>query len=347
MSDLYDVTIIGGGPAGLYSAFYSGLRNMKTKIIEYQPELGGKVLLYPEKLIWDVGGQPPILGEKFAKQIVEQGLTFDPCVCTNTKVDFIEKNQEDNFVISTHDGEQHISNSIIMANGGGIINPTRLDIEGSSKYENQNLHYTIPSLKPFYQQKVLISGGGDTAIDWAHELLGIAKEVIVIYRKDNFTAHEANVTKLMNHPDSTLLNNTTIQKLIGDRQSIKQVQLLNEQSNEMSVIDVDHVVVAHGYNQEDSFNLSTDLELERKDGYFYKGNSFGCTSQEGIFAAGDIIAYEGKVHLLVGAFQDAVNAVNSAKSYIDPNATHSAIVSSHNERFKEKNQEIIKDMLNI
>lgn len=343
---LYDVTIIGGGPAGLYSAFYSGLRNMKTKIIEYQPELGGKVLLYPEKMIWDAGGQPPILGEQFAKQIVKQGLTFNPAVHTHTKVDFIDKNEDGHFIISTNHGEQHLSKTIIMANGGGIINPTRLELEGSSKYESQNLHYVIPSLKPFKDKTVLISGGGDTAIDWANDLLGIAREVIVVYRKKAFTAHEANIEKLRAHPNATLMNHSTIQKLVGDGQLVKQVELFNDAKKENQIIDVDHVVVAHGYNQEDSFEMANQLKLERKDGYFYQGNAFGCTSQDGIFAAGDILAYEGKVHLLVGAFQDAVNAVNSAKRYVDPKANPNEIVSSHNERFKTKNKEMIKEMLN-
>lgn len=130
MQHVYDVTIIGGGPAGLYSAFYSGLRGLKTKLLESQPQLGGKVLLYPEKLIWDIGGHPPVLGEQFVKQLIEQAKTFDPTILTGTKVDLIERHN-DIFVIHTAAGEKHYSKTVLLAVGGGIISPQKLTLEGA------------------------------------------------------------------------------------------------------------------------------------------------------------------------------------------------------------------------
>ncbi|WP_270578817.1 NAD(P)/FAD-dependent oxidoreductase, partial [Caldibacillus thermoamylovorans] len=112
MTEMFDVTIIGGGPAGLYSAFYSGLRGMKTKLIESQRKLGGKVLLYPEKMIWDVGGQPPVPGHTFVKQLVDQALTFEPTVCLGTKVEYVEKTADKHFLITTNHGEIHETKSI-------------------------------------------------------------------------------------------------------------------------------------------------------------------------------------------------------------------------------------------
>ncbi|WP_085991063.1 NAD(P)/FAD-dependent oxidoreductase [Oceanobacillus senegalensis] len=347
MKEWYDVTIIGGGPAGLYSAFYSGLRGMKTKIIEYQQNLGGKVLLYPEKMIWDVGGQLPVLGEKFAKQIVQQGLTFDPTVCRNTKVESVEKDANNNFILTTNDGKKHYSRAVILANGGGIIQPKRLDVTDAQRYEGKNLHYSMKSLKSLQNKTVLISGGGDAAIDCAVELLEIAKKVIVVYRKNECRAHEAQVNKLVKG-NAKFMMNTTIDSFIGtkDGTAIQQVLLKNNASGIRSNHEVDHVIVQHGYNRESSFTVDPNITLEKKDDYFYKGDSFGCTTENGIFAAGDILTYDGKINLLVGAFQDAVQAVNSVKNYLEPTAPKVGMVSSHHKAFEERNKEIIHSQLN-
>ncbi len=344
MTDRYDVTIIGGGPAGLFSAFYSGLRGMKTKIIEFQPKLGGKVLLYPEKMIWDAGGQPPVLGEIFAKQLVQQGMTFQPTVCTNEKVDLIEKDENEDFIITTHNGNKHYSKSVIVAIGGGIIQPKPLQVEGAEKYVGKNLHYTVNDLRQFRDKVVMISGGGDSAVDWAAELLYIAKKVYIVSRRDKLSAHEA-LVKRLESSSATIVTNSRINGLVGDADQINQVLLEDIHSGTITAQDIDYLIVNHGYNQDSSFELGSDLSLEMKDDYFFLGNPQGYTSEDGIFAAGDILAYDGKVNLLIGAFQDAVNAVNSAKTYLEPSATKIAMVSSHNEAFDEQNEKLKREML--
>jgi len=342
MQHVYDVTIIGGGPAGLYSAFYSGLRGLKTKLLESQPQLGGKVLLYPEKLIWDIGGHPPVLGEQFVKQLIEQAKTFDPTILTGTKVDLIERHN-DIFVIHTAAGEKHYSKTVLLAVGGGIISPQKLTLEGAEKYEMSNLHYTVQSYKRFVDKDIMISGGGNAAIDWAVELSPIAKSVTVVYRKENLSAHEATVQEALD-AGVRIECNTTITKLSAniDKTAIQLVTCENTITKQSYTRQIDEVIVSHGYNREASLAFDEAIAIPKKDDYYVEGKATGETAQPGIFAAGDILSFDGKINLLLGTFQDAANAVNSIKTYLEPTAYHHGMVSSHNELFKEKNRSIIE-----
>lgn len=343
MQDVFDVTIIGGGPAGLYSAFYSGLREMKTKIIEFQPQLGGKIHVYPEKMIWDVGGQPPISGERLIGQLVEQGLTFNPEVVLNEKVESITKSNEKIFCLTTASGQVHYSKTIILAIGGGILNPLKLDIEGAERFEVSNLNYTIKSKRRFKDKTVIISGGGNSAIDWANELEPIAKKVYVTYRKDALNGHEAQITQLMNST-VTCLFNTSISKLIAsnNHEIIEQVALTNNETGEVNFLDIDEVIINHGYERDAELIENSTVNIAVKDEYYVDGTSTSETSVAGIYAAGDILAHPGKLHLIAGTFQDAANAVNRAKRFIQPDAHSAAMVSSHNEIFKEKNKQMLE-----
>lgn len=341
--ELFDVTIVGGGPAGLYSAFYSGLRNMKTKIIEVQPVLGGKVNIYPEKVLWDVGGLPPIQAQQFIQNLINQANTFLPTICLNTKVEQIKK-QGDIFVLSTNSGEVHYSKTIILSVGGGILNPIKLPIEGAEKYEMTNLHYTILGLERFRNKKVLVSGGGNGAIDWAVELLSVAKEVVVIYRKEQLTAHESQVKKLKEHGVQMMLN-AEIQSLVSNDNKTAIEKVIISQKGETYPIQVDDVLISHGYNREVSLSFADDIQPLRKEDYYLVSQGQCNTSVQGIFGAGDIISYDDKVNLLVGTFQDAVLAVNNAKMYIDPQADKYGMVSSHNEKFIEKNKELLTEVV--
>ncbi|WP_347319848.1 NAD(P)/FAD-dependent oxidoreductase [Rossellomorea sp. RS05] len=344
--EIYDVTIIGGGPAGLYSAFYSGLREMKTKLIESQQRLGGKIHVYPEKMIWDVGGLTPLSGADLIKQLVKQGLTFDPTVVLNEKVSSIRKDSEGIFILEGDSGDVHLSKTVIVAVGSGIINPQKLKIEGAERFEVSNLHYTVKSLKQFKGRTVLISGGGNSAVDWANELEPVAGKVMVTYRKASFTGHEAQCSQLMNSSADCLFN-TTITRLIGseDGERIEKVELMNVETKNTTVVSVDDVIVNHGFEIDSSLLKDSSLGIEMLDDFYMKGNAVSETSVEGLYAAGDILKHEGKVHLIAGAFQDAANAVNRAKNFISPDADRSGMVSSHNEVFKKRNRELIKKMV--
>ncbi|MDQ0429280.1 thioredoxin reductase (NADPH) [Planomicrobium stackebrandtii] len=345
-NEVFDVTIIGGGPAGLYSAFYSGLREMKTKIIEFQPQLGGKIHVYPEKVIWDVGGQPPIQGAKLIDQLVAQGLTFHPEVVLNEKVESIAKNEEGIFELIGSSGQVHLSKTVIVAVGGGILNPQKLKIEGAERFEVSNLNYTVKSLGRFKGKTVLISGGGNSAIDWANELEPIAKQVYVTYRKPELAGHEAQVTQLMNGSAICCLH-TNITRLIAsdDRDAIEFVELTHQETKKIQVLPIDEMIINHGYERDISLLGNSPLNIEIADDYYIAGTPSSESSVAGLFAAGDILQHEGKLNLIAGTFHDAANAVNKAKHYIQPDAHKIAMVSSHNEVFKKRNKELVKQLL--
>lgn len=344
--ELYDVTIIGAGPAGLFSAFYSGLREMKTKVIEYQDRLGGKVHVYPEKMIWDIGALTPVSGEQLIEQMVEQAKTFDPTIINGEKVTSIAQDKQGIFTLHTSSGSKHWSKTVIIAIGGGILNPQKLEVDGAEKYEISNLNYTIKSLKRFKGKIVLISGGGHTAVDWANELEPIAKKVYLVYRKKELNAHEAQVTQLMNSSVECLFD-TDIKRLIANeaRERIQQVEVSHKLTNQLSRIELDELVVNHGFVREKKLLEESDLPIEMANEYFIAGSPYSETSVPGIYGAGDVIHYEGKVHLIAGAFQDAVNAVNKAKQFIEPTATESGMVSSHNDIFKKRNKKLVAQLM--
>ena len=341
----YDVTIIGGGPAGLYASFYSGLRGLKTKIIESQPQLGGKIHVYPEKMIWDVGGHPPLPGALLIDKLVEQGLTFQPTVVLNTKVNAIHRENR-LFELYSDTNECHLSKTVIVAIGSGILTPQKLQIEGAERFEVSNLNYTIKSLSHFKDKTVVISGGGNSAIDWANELADIAKQVIVVYRKGDFTGHEAQVTKLLESNAICMLHNSITKLFASSNHSrIETVEVTHAITGEKQYLVVDEIVINHGYERDIALLENSPVPIELADGSFIEGSVNSETSVPGLFAAGDILQHEAKLNLIAGTFQDAANAVNKAKQYIEPDADSVAMVSSHHDVFKMRNKELVKALL--
>ena len=334
-SELYDVTIVGGGAAGMFSAFYSGMRDMKTKIIEHKEELGGRLLAYPEKMIWDIGGVAPILGKQLITQLTEQAKTFDPAIVLGQRVVHIEESPLGYFILTTVNGTQHYSKTIILAVGYGVLSYNKLQVENAEQYEKTNLHYTVQELERFRDKHVMISGGGDSAIDWANTLLPIAKKVHVVHRRETFTAMERNIRDLKTSTAS-LYTPYEISKLNGAN-NIETVTLRHRDTREERKLPVDAVIVSHGIKSD----VGTWKEAGvRMNDYFAVVDSQCATNIPGIYGAGDFVDYDSKVRLIAGAFTDAALAVNNAKLFIEPDAPKTAYVSSHNIRFKERNKQL-------
>lgn len=345
-SKMEDVTIIGGGPAGLFASFYSGLRGMSVRIIDVQDKLGGKMQVYPEKIIWDIGGVAPKPCYQVIEDTIQQGLHFNPKVNLNERVIDIRKKDERHFEVETEKGHIFHSKSVIFAIGGGIINPKPLNIKGAERYQLTNLHYVVQSFARFKGKDVLISGGGNTALDWARDIAQIANSVTVIFRKPEVSGYEA-MTKVLEDLNVRLIPHTQISELIGNEEDkyIHQVKLENVENGDISIASFDDVIISHGFDHENPLLQDCTSQFELYDEYRVKGFGNTTTNIPGIFACGDIVHHEAKVHLIASAFSDAGNAANLAKTYIQPDAPTEGYVSSHNDIFKESNKDIINQYL--
>jgi ferredoxin/flavodoxin---NADP+ reductase len=312
---VFDITIIGGGPTGIFTAFYGGMRQCSVKIIESMPQLGGQLsALYPEKYIYDVAGFPKIRAQELVDRLKEQAFHFDPTICLEEKVVDVVKNNENIFEITTN-ASLHFSKTIIITAGVGAFEPRRLELENAAQFEGKNLHYFVEDMNRFAGKNVLIAGGGDSAVDWALMLESIAKKVTLIHRRDKFRAHEHSIQTLM---ESSINVSTSIEisKLEG-QEKIEKVHIYNNKTNKENVIEVDDVIVNFGF-------VSTIGPIKNWGLNIDKGsivvNSKGETNIPGIYAAGDIATYPGKVKLIAVGFGEGPVAVNNAKTYIDPEA---------------------------
>ncbi|MBB6450181.1 thioredoxin reductase (NADPH) [Geomicrobium halophilum] len=313
--DLYDITIIGGGPTGLFTAFYGGMRQAKVKIIESMPQLGGQLAaLYPEKYIYDVAGFPKVGGQELVDNLTEQMQMFEQTVVLGQSVENVDKLADDTFQIET-DKEIHYSRTIIITAGVGAFQPRRLALEEATQYESGNLHYFVNNLGAFKNKDVLICGGGDSAVDWTLTLADNAN-VTLTHRREKFRAHEHSVAELQTAPVN-LYTPFEISELHGEGENIEQVVLQEVKGTEQKVVDVDAVIVNYGFVSSLGPIKTWGLDITRNS---ILVNTRMETNIPGIYAAGDITSYEGKVKLIASGFGEATIAVSNAKAYMDPNA---------------------------
>lgn len=313
--EVSDIIVVGGGPAGLFAAFYAGLRQATCKIIESMPQLGGQLsALYPEKYIYDVAGFPQVRAQELVDNLVSQMNHFPITVCLEQKVQKVIKHEERNFEIITDQGS-HFSKALIVTAGVGAFEPRRLDVPEAAKYEKKNLHYFVNDLNAFQGQKVLISGGGDSAVDWALMLEPIAKEVTLVHRRDKFRAHEHSVELLMNSKVKVVTPKEITHLHGTDR--IERATIADCKSGESYDMEVDAVVINFGFIS--SLGPIAEWGFEIESGSIIVDSKME-TSIPGIFGAGDITTYPGKLKLIAVGFGEAPTAVNNAKVYIDPAA---------------------------
>lgn len=315
-SDAVDVAIIGAGPTGLFAAFYAGLRQMSIKLIDSLEMAGGQLTtLYPEKYIYDVAGFPKILAKELSDNLLQQAMQYHPTVCLGEQVRDLQFDEDSRtYTLNTSTGS-HRTKSIIIAAGVGAFSPKTLPLSNAPQYEGHGLYYFVKSISTFEGKKVLIVGGGDSAVDWANMLSPVAQQVTLIHRRDQFRAHEDSVVKM--RESAARIKTFYELKSISGNGRLESATIFDNRSKAEETLDVDAVLVNIGFHNSLGPIKDWGLELE---GSAIRVDGMMQTSRPGIFAAGDICTYAGKLKLIATGFGEACIAVNYAKHYLDPAA---------------------------
>lgn len=317
MSDnLCDLTIIGAGPTGLFAAYYAGFRGLRTKVIDSQPDLGGQITaLYPDKFIYDVAGFPKILGKDLVRNLVEQAMQYQPAVHLDEHVQALERTSDGAIRLVTN-GSAHLTRVVLITAGIGAFTPKTYKRPELDQWIGRGLYFAVRNKEDFRGRRLLVVGGGDSALDWALGLQDVASHITLIHRRDGFRAHEDSVQKLFASSIETKLF-YELRALRGDDR-IREAVIYQNKTHLEEVLQVDAVLAFLG--------LLSNLGPIREWGLTIEDDAVVVntrmeTNLPGIYAAGDIAAYPGKLKLIVTGFGEAATAVNNAVTFINPSAS--------------------------
>jgi ferredoxin/flavodoxin---NADP+ reductase len=328
--DVYDLTIVGAGPCGLFATFYAGLRQMKTKVIDALEEPGGQVaVLYPEKYIFDVPGYSKILAKDLVKCLVEQAFQYNATVVLGERVTSLKRN-DGVFELGTEKGNKHYSRAVLVAAGVGAFSPNRLDAKGAPDYEGKGVYYFVKDKSAFAGKSLLIVGGGDSAVDWALNMKDTAKKITLVHRRDVFRAHETSVAELMKSSVDVKLF-YEVGQVIGDGSKVTGAVIFDNRSKAETTLDVDAILVNIGFRADLGPIKDWGLQI---DGREIVTNGKMETNIPGVYVAGDIAGPQDgvKLNLIATGYAQAALAVNVAKAFVDPN---SKIFPGHSSEMKK------------
>lgn len=321
---VYDVDIIGGGPAGMFAAFYAGLHDLDTQLIEALPQLGGQVsALYPEKKIWDVAGAPGNTGKELINRLDKQLQLVDVDYLLNAPVTNVEKGEDNTFVVTTPRGVSY-ARTIIIALGNGAFAPRKLALPGAAEMEGQQVQYFVTHKADYAGKTVAVLGGGDSAVDMALMLEPIAKQVYLIHRRDTFRALPKMVDQLK--ASSVELVTPYLPKAITKTGQQVSLDLKRMRADENRQLTVDRVLVNYGFTANHSALNKWQVHFE-KERHQIKVDSEMLTSVPGIYAIGDGITYPGKQPLIATAFGEGPIAITALAKKLYPHkqmAMHSS-----------------------
>ena len=307
---VYDVIIVGGGPAGLTAGVYARTRKLSTLILEAQATGGQLEWLYPTKSVYDYPSYIAIEGGELAELFVLHSRESGAELRSEEVVDI--QRAAGGFTVRTHGGTVHEGRAIILAMGMGLLEPKRLDVPGEAEFEGKGVDYRVRDRHDFKDKRVVVVGGGDSALEIALEIVAGAKKVILVHRRGEFRAMEKSVEAVMKNPIQVLFN-SEVTSLEGDRK-LERAVVYDNRTLRKTVIDVDAVIVNIGFEPKSTPLPKWGIELEGERLIRVKADM--STSVRGIYACGDMVSYPGKDKRIVTGCGEAVTAVMSVYKYL-------------------------------
>jgi thioredoxin reductase (NADPH) len=323
--EIRDITVIGAGPVGLITAFWAGMREASSRIIDSLPELGGQLTtLYPEKWIFDVPGFPRILAKDLVDELKEQSIDqFGVPVHLETTADRVEyepdpDDPERKILRLVTDRGDLLSRAIIIAGGHGAFEPKKLPGYDMTPWEGRGAHYLVGEKSAFAGKKVVIVGGGDSACDWVVNLLDTAAEITLVHRREAFRAHEVTVGEIKQASEAGKVDVRTpyqVKDVTGDGQIERVTLFHSEDESDVVDIDCDAVLLMLGFKT--ALGPLKEWPLEVEKGSIVVDQVMK-TAMDGVWAAGDITTFDGKLKLIATGFGEAAVAVAQAVHAIRP-----------------------------
>jgi thioredoxin reductase (NADPH) len=313
-----DVAIIGAGPVGLFAVFECGMLKMKCHVVDALDSVGGQcTALYPEKPIFDIPGYPVIPAAELVEQLDQQAQPFGPTFHLGQRVETLQR-QNDGFLLTTSAGTRIAAKAVFIAAGAGAFGPNRPPLHGIEDYEGKSVFYYVKKRADFQAKRVVIAGGGDSAVDWALALEGIADTISVVHRRDKFRAapeSSAKLAALAKDGRIELVVPYQLHALEGDAGQISAV-IVRDLDGKTRTLPADALLPFFGLSMDLGPIAHWGLAIEK---HHLAVEPSRCeTSEPGIFAIGDVAAYPGKLKLILTGFAEAAMASHAAHSRVFP-----------------------------
>ncbi|MCL5016846.1 MAG: NAD(P)/FAD-dependent oxidoreductase [Candidatus Parvarchaeota archaeon] len=326
-----DLVIVGAGPTGLFATFCAGLREINSVTLEVSGTYGGQITeLYPQKIVYDMPGILKIKGADLSKQMYEQAVLLNKKILFNSGVTDIIPTDDKQFIIEVNGKQTYKTKAVLLCPGIGRFEPNKLNVEGEDKYKDKGVFYSVKDPNGFKGKKTLIVGGGDSAFDYANQIVDVSAGVVIAQHNNVLKAAEEVVDNTKKNSKVEIKLNTVVIGIYGDDNSVKSVKLKDVASGKEYSQDFDAVVIAAG--QKTNPNMFKSLKLDN-DGRYVKTDNNYKTSMDGIYAAGDAanVRNEPRFALLAVGTAEAYIAINNIKKYVSPS---SGLFGEHSSNMK-------------